>query len=434
MGFLSWVRRKGFWICDRLFMHGDHWRFYKEVRDAYQNGTDDAAVRHKIEDILKHAAATTEFYASYEGILELDKFPIVNKIDYQQRWDKFVSSAYAGAPKCHLESTSGSTGTPLEILYDQRKSRRRNATSIFLNTLADFRIGDRQAYLRVWINRVQKSFIKKWVMNLITVDTANLNDAHLQEICDIFKHKRVKAIAGYASSLSMLALYIRDHNIDCSKLGVKTITPTSETVSPYIRNELKKQFNCTVSSIYGAEEFGTIGIQTKDSDDYYMDTSGFFYEVLKMEEDVPAEDGEAGRLVITDLYNYAFPLIRYENGDVVERKTVKTNKGKYRQYFTQIYGRKIDLIYDTNGEPVSPHAISIKMWGIENISQWKFIQTGMKTYRFVINGKKADEAGIRSMMCEELGKDAEILFEYVDDIPVLSLGKRKYIENQYRKN
>ena len=135
-----------------------------------------------------------------------------------------------------------------------------------------------------------------------------------------------------------------------------------------------------------------------------------------------------------DLYNYAFLLIRYENGDVVERKTVKTNKVKYRQYFTQIYGRKIDLIYDTNGEPVSPHAISIKMWGIENISQWKFIQTGMKTYRFVINGKKADEAGIRSMMCEELGKDAEILFEYVDEIPVLSLGKRKYIENQYRKN
>lgn len=434
MDFLSWVRRKGFWACDRLLMHGEHWAFYKEVRDTYLNGTDGRTVSHKIEDILNHASSTTNFYASYEGIKELDKFPVVNKAIYQQRWKDFVSSAYADDARCHLESTSGSTGTPLKVLYDQRKSRRRSATSIFLNTLADYKIGDRQAYLRVWINRVQKSFIQKMMMNLIPVDTANMNDVHLQEICNILKKKHVKAIAGYASSLNMLALYIRDHRVDCSGFRVKTITPTSEAMSPYIRNELKKQFNCTVSSVYGAEEFGTVGIQMKDSDEYYMDTSGFFYEVLKMEEDVPANDEEPGRLVITDLYNYAFPLIRYENGDIVVRKTVKTGADRYKQFFTQIYGRKTDLIYDTKGEPVSPHAISIKMWGIENISQWKFIQTGMKTYRFVINGKQADEAYIRSLVCEELGKDAEISFEYVDEIPVLNSGKRKYIENQYKKS
>lgn len=54
-----------------------------------------------------------------------------------------------------------------------------------------------------------------------------------------------------------------------------------------------------------------------------MDTSGVYLEVLKLEEDIPAGDGELGRLVITDLYNYAFPPIRYENGDIVVRKSVK---------------------------------------------------------------------------------------------------------------
>lgn len=44
MDFLSWVRRKGFWACDRLLMHGEHWAFYKEVRDTYLNGTDGRTV------------------------------------------------------------------------------------------------------------------------------------------------------------------------------------------------------------------------------------------------------------------------------------------------------------------------------------------------------------------------------------------------------
>ena len=434
MDFLSWIRRKGFWLCDSLLMHGEHWKVYKEVREAYVNGTDERTVQGKIEDLLRHATETTAFYADYKGNSDLRKFPIVNKIDYQQRWNDFVSSEYAEDPKCHLECTSGSTGTPLEIMYDQRKSRRRTAASIFLNTLADYHIGDKQMFLRVWVNRVQKGLVERTIMNLLPINTSNMDDEHLQEICDLIARKRVKSIVGYASSLAVLSAFIKDKQIDCSKYKVKSITPISEAMAPKVRKQLQEQFRCTVSSVYGAEEFGTIGVQSKDGDDYYMDTSGVYLEVLKLEEDIPAEDGELGRLVITDLYNYAFPLIRYENGDIVVRKSVKTSSGKYKQYFTRIDGRRSDLLYATNGEPVSPHLITNKMWGIKNISQWKFIQTGEKTYRFVINGEQADEAYIRGLICEELGTDAEIHFEYVDEIPVLNSGKRKYIENQYKKN
>ncbi len=434
MDFLSWVRRKGFWIYDRLLMQGEHWKFYREVRDAYTNGTDEQVVAGKLEKLLKHAADTTVFYAPYRGVKDLNEFPIVNKIDYQEKWQDFVSSEYTEDPKCHLECTSGSTGTPLEILYDRRKSRRRNAASIFLNTLADYRIGDKQMFLRVWVNRVQKGFIERTMMNLIPVNTANMDREHMQAICDMIARKRVKSIVGYASSLATLSAFIDERQIDCSAFRVKSITPISEAMPPEVRKQLKRQFDCTVSSVYGAEEFGTIGVQMKGEDPYYMDTSGVYLEVLKMEEDTPAADGELGRLVITDLYNYAFPLIRYENGDVVVRKTEKIQGGGYRQFFTRIYGRRSDLLYDTEGEPVSPFLITNKMWGIKNISQWKFIQTGEKSYRFVINGEQADEAYIRSLISEELGKDAEISFSYVDEIPVLSSGKRKYIENQWRRN
>lgn len=431
----SWIRRSGFWICDKVFLKGIHGKFYKEAKEAYYSGTSIKETNRKLENLLKHAAATTEYYSNYKNIKNLEQFPIVTKIEYQSRWKEFISSKYANDKKCHLECTSGSTGTPLEILYDPIKTHKRNSVSIFLNTLADYRIGDKQIFLRIWVKRIQKNIFQKKILNMIPYETSNMDDKHLEEICKIIEKKHIRSIVGYASSLTTLCLFIKENKIDCSKFKVKSITPISEALSPYIRNELKKQFSCTVSSIYGAEEFGTIAVQLKNSDEYYVDTSGVFLEILKLDEDIPADDGELGRLVITDLYNYAFPLIRYDNGDTVIRKTIHMSEGRYKQYFTQIYGRRSDLIYGTDGTIRSPFLLTNKLWGIQNIVQWKFIQTGKNSYHFILNGnrEKIDEDYIQNLLIDDLGNDANISFEYVDEIPVLKSGKRKYIENQYRK-
>lgn len=436
MDYSSKIRRTGFWICDKIFLSSEHRKKYEKSKETYLFGSDDNEIREKIEKILTHASNTTDFYKEYKGVTDIKQFPIVNKMNYINDWDKFVSSKFANDKKCHIECTSGSTGTPLEILYDQEKTRKRNATSIFLNSLGDYEIGDKQAYLRVWVGKIKKSWIQKVALNLVPVETSNIDDNHLREICQIIEKKGIKSIVGYASSITALSCYIRDNKYPFKKLQVKSITPTSESLSPYIRRELEKQFKCTVSSIYGAEEFGTIGIQVKGKNEYYIDTSGVYIEVLKLEQDIEAEDGELGRLVITDLYNHAFPIIRYENGDtVIKRIEVDSDTGRKRVYFTEIYGRKTDIIYTTDGRALSPHLVTNKMWGITNIKQWKFIQVDENKYKFLLNGdeNKINTQYIEKLFIKELGPNAEITFEFVNEIPVLKSGKRKYIENLYRK-
>lgn len=430
----SWLRRKAFWICDRLFCGGEYREFFLEAESAYKQGTDANETKEKLGRLLEHAVSTTNYYAPYQGTLELDKFPIVTKTDYQRRWNDFVSSKYVHDKRCHKECTSGSTGTPLEILYDPRKMRKRQGTSIFLNTLADYQIGDRQLYFRIWVSRIQPTLLKKMAMNLIPWDTTTMDQSSLQEVCRVLAKKRVQSIAGYASSMASLSQFIKDEQIDCSQFKVWSITPVSEAMPPFIREQLAEQFSCPVCALYGAEEFGTVGVQKKDANTYYMDTSGMFFEVLKLDEDVPAKDGELGRLVVTDLYNYAFPLIRYDNGDAVVRRTERLPDSRCRQYFTQIYGRRSDIIYGTDGEPRSPHVITNRMWGVEHITQWKFVQTDRMAYKFVLNADRAkiDEGYICSLVRDGLGEGASISFEYVDELPVLRSGKRKYIENLYR--
>ncbi len=435
MGFGSWIRRAGYWTMDALVQHGEVRGYYTETKDGWEHGTDPADTERKLQALLEHAAATTKFYEGYKDKHELKDFPLVNKIDYQSRWDDFVSSKYANDKHCHMDCTSGSTGTPLEILYDPSKLKRRYGASIFLNTLANYQIGDRQVYLRIWVDRVKKSFLEQKMTNLIPWDTTNLDDGTLRELCETIRKRHVKQLAGYASSITQLSEFIERAEIDVSGYGVRSITPGSEMTLPYIRKQLEEQFGCAVNCIYGTEEFGTIGVQLTGRDEYYIDTTGVIPEVIKMDSDEPAEDGELGRLVITDLHNYGFPLIRYENGDTVVRRTEAMPGGRYKLYFTQIYGRKIDVVYDTKGEPLSPYLLVNKMWGIEHVTQWKFIQLDRDKYRFQINGDKdkIDEGYITGLFKDDLGEGAVISFEYVDEIPVLRSGKRRFIENRYRK-
>ena len=59
-----------------------------------------------------------------------------------------------------------------------------------------------------------------------------------------------------------------------------------------------------------------------------------------MDSDEPVEEGEVGRLVITDLFNYAFPMIRYDTGDL----GIMANHDSEWSTVRDVYGRRRDVI------------------------------------------------------------------------------------------
>ncbi len=73
-----------------------------------------------------------------------------------------------------------------------------------------------------------------------------------------------------------------------------------------VRRTLEKQFNCPVRAWYSNEENGIMGLQNREDEGYHIDTETYYYEILKMDSDEPAEPGELGRIVITDLLTMHF--------------------------------------------------------------------------------------------------------------------------------
>lgn len=427
------LRWMGFWMLDKA-KGGKIREYYDQIRYAWKEGSSVEETEKKIQDLIAHAVKTTDFYKDYPEDISLKDLPVVNKDTFRQQYDRFISSTYKDATDNRVMCTSGSTGTPLRMIQNRDKIRHNTAGGIFLGAAAGYYIGMKEAFIRVWVNNVKKSKFQLIQENMIMMDSSRMDEQALAEMFHTIEKKKVKCLVGYSSALGELSDYIRRSGRDCSNCSVRAIIPISETMPEPVRRTLEKQFGCPVRAWYSNEENGIMGLQNEKDEGYRIDTETYYYEILKMDSDEPAEPGELGRIVITDLFNYAFPILRYDNGDTAVAVRKEKN-GRFKLYLSELYGRRSDLIYDCKGNAVTPYIITNNLWDIEGVKQYRFIQEDVKDYTIWLNGDpaKMDQEEILGRIHPYLGDEARIKVEIVDEIPVLASGKRKYIENRCEK-
>lgn len=100
---------------------------------------------------------------------------------------------------------------------------------------------------------------------------------------------------------------------------VKWICLAGEHCSAQKRAEIQRHFpGASIEFVYGSAETGIIGYQCPyligKSTNNYHPADNLFLEVVK--SDGSSSQDEPGNIVITSLDKSAFPLIRYQNGDV----------------------------------------------------------------------------------------------------------------------
>lgn len=423
------ARWSGFFALDSL-RGGEVKRRFRQDLLAYHYGTSVDETKLKIRNLIRHAVKTTSFYGQYDPDTPLEKLPVIDKNIMRKHYDEMRSSDYLHAKDNRIMTTSGSTGTPLSMVQDKRKALCNTADSIFLESLAGYHIGEKCAFIRVWVKNVRKSRLQLLAENSIMMDSSSLSDASICDMLDTLKSEHVKMITGYSSALGEISRYIEQHHVDTSDFEIHSIIPISETMPDPVRKKLRMQFHCPVQQTYSNEENGIMAIQSPKNHSYYVNSESYYYEILKMDSDEPAEDGELGRIVITDLTNYAFPILRYDNGDTAIARHIE-HDGRYHLYLDEVYGRRSDLLYDTSGNPLTPYIITNNLWNIEGVGQYRFLQLTETEYELRLSGdpEKADTEDILSRIRPYLGEGAKIKVVFVDEIPVLASGKRKYIEN-----
>ena len=242
--------------------------------------------------------------------------------------------------------------------------------------------------------------------------------------------KQPRIIFSYPSTLVEIAKYI-DTLDNKVKFTMKSVLTAGEGISEENRKMLERVFGCCVYRRYSDMELGILAQDNGDGGEYHLNWGSYYFECLKMDSDQPTEEGEIGRIVITDLFNYAFPMIRYDTGDLGIMKYCNNEL----PLLTEICGRSRDFVYTTKGIMISPSKIFVSMWGVKNIKQWQFIQEKVNQYFLYLNCEKTTNVDpIIFKLKNILGDDANIEVIYVNEIPVEASNKRRAVVCNIDKN
>jgi phenylacetate-CoA ligase len=198
--------------------------------------------------------------------------------------------------------------------------------------------------------------------------------------------------------------------------GLQSLRTLSETVTPHLRTEARRLFGLPVDDCYSSQEFGVMALQCPEAGTYHV-AEPILLEVVDPEGRACAP-GQTGRLLVTDLINFATPLIRYEIGDfaeVGEACPCGRNLAPIRRFL----GRERNLVLLPDGSRHWP-LVGFHQWGeVFPVRQFQFIQTDRQSITAKMSAPTrptaAQAARLAAIIQESLGHPFEIRFHWQEE-------------------
>jgi phenylacetate-CoA ligase len=389
--------------------------------------------KEHIAELLDHARKTVPYYGGVAST-DIRDWPIVNKNVLKENGVAVLSTLFEKDQLIPM-FTSGSTGTPFTSWQNIAKKKHVNAETLYYNGQVGFSIGRRIIYLRSVVSEVQKSGIQQFAQNIYLLDCNNLSDEGIKEkLAFIVKYSKGcgAMLMGYASTLEAFHKYFEKYGYDeVKEANVYGVVSGSEMLYDSTRESIERAFGCRCVSRYANEENGFLGQDDEENNVFFMNRADYYIEIFKMDCDILAEENEVGRIVVTDFFNYAMPMIRYDTGDV-GAYVRKRHNGVERWAISSFGGRKVDTVQDCEGNLISPYSITNLMWSFQCVKQFQFIQKNYGEYSLLLSADQSvvDENKMISDYKKIFGDKSVFEIHYCDDIPVMSSGKRRYIVNK----
>ncbi len=203
---------------------------------------------------------------------------------------------------------------------------------------------------------------------------------------------------------------------DPSGLRMDAVITRGGTVADDLRSRCQTVFHSPLIDQYGANEIGLMACQCPWCGEYHICSEAVLLEVLD-EYDEPASPGAVGRIVVTSLYNYAMPFIRYEIGDYAEVGTRTPDCRIKLPTLKRIIGRYRNSFILKDGRILFPHPLMSGFRRFFAHVQLQVVQTDLDhlEVRYVPSDEpqQPDEAGLESWLRDELGHDFKVKLKQV---------------------
>ena len=214
----------------------------------------------------------------------------------------------------------------------------------------------------------------------------------------------------------------------CRLDGLTHVRCMSEMVHSELRERTQAVLGLRIEDAYTSEEFGFLALQCPDGDGYHVMAETHIVEVVN-DAGEPCAPGEWGRVLVTDLHNFATPLIRYAIGDyAMAGAPCACGRGLPR--LERIMGRTRNLVALPDGSRHWPLTGYSKYHGIAPIRHYQLIQRDLETVemRLVVAEllTPEQEAKLKAQIQTSVGYPFAVRLTYFEgSLPVDASGKRE---------
>jgi phenylacetate-CoA ligase len=424
-------------------LHKTQWQSFSETQ---------ALQEKRLEQIVSFAYNHTPYYhrlfkkrglkpADIRKPSDLEKLPVLTKDIIRKNLPDLVP---INVPLLKLipTATGGSTGEPMKFYIDDNWNAWNMAAAYRQWGWAGYHIGDKMVYLWSALQDISsQEMLKTRLLNKVHrtkfLDAHKLTEQTIDEYIKILRSFQPKVINAYASAIYVIAQYMERKGI--TGIHPKAILTSCETLFPYQRDVIERSFDCEVYDYYSGRDTTFHAGECSAHAGYHMAMENAVVEFIKNDEPVAA--GEIGKMVITDLQNYAMPFIRYEIGDLGMLSSEPCSCGRTLPLIKEISGRIRDVIVTKDGKYLTGAFISTLFYDntglTKGIQQYQFIQK-TKEYAIlkVVKGEDYSEDTLQSILkkINEQCRGMRIDVEFVDVILPTPSGKYRPILSEVDMN
>lgn len=397
----------------------------------------------KLSKLVDWAFSTCPFYRDHyqkvgfkkgdiNSLEDFSKLPSITKDDIINNFPIGIPSQEFSLKKCRWISTSGSSGKQVQIVLPQERA---NLDILFKYRMFEFQGGFRLDMTK-WLYNIHyclwwhTSIMEKLPVFSITQDC--LPESALKHI-KLIKPQVISSIGSYLNSLAKLGESLKDY-------GVKIISTNSETTTSQERKKWEEVFQVPVRDEYSTEELDILATECPYRS-YHLVEDDVHVELINQDET------GLGEVLGTDMWNYAMPIIRYEQEDlaIFEESSELCSCGSHFKRLQSFQGRADQMLENQYGEKIAPgsllDAVELFLCKDEaNIREFRVVQES-PTYIKILFIPKGQIEHEREKIFSGFHKRLNTLFKHevnlepicLEEIPKDNSYKRRTIINKMKR-
>lgn len=398
----------------------------------------------RLKELISYAKSNSPYFAKlYQNVDEnapLSSLPATDKIEMMTYFDEWLTDRSISKDKVDrfmadlsnvgrkidgkylVYSTSGSTGSPCIVLYDDTAINVSSAIGV-LRSFA--RKQDMKAFMKNGKKTIALFADNGFYLGCGSVKY-NLRKMpwkkHKMKTCDV--RKPIAEIVELLNNFqpSMIGCYPTFMEILSSEQekGILHIHPSiimtgGEKLNDDVRQHLSEVFDCYVQTNYSCTEGGTVACECTHRHFHINDDWVILEAVDENNQPVPFGT-QSAKVLLTNLANSICPIIRFEITDKIVMHNEPCTCGNSKPWLT-LEGRTDDILTFENGIKISPLSLYAIIKEVHGIKRFQLIQQGNNRLelRLIAGNKQLEFANAKQAVESFLMKNGVAVEVFLSD-------------------